>query len=131
MTLPQDVRFDGSIPVIRMLDEAKARAFYIEYLGFEIDWEHRSDPSSKASPLYMQIHLGKAMLHLNGHAESEAPTTEVRIPVHGLETYCEYLRSKTASGDMPTIVDPRYEGKGTDLNLCDPSGNLLVFWLAQ
>lgn len=131
MTLPKDVRFDSSIPVIRMFEEARTKAFYLDYLGFDLVWEHRFDTNSPASPLYMQVCLGSAVLHLDGHAEVDAPTAEVRIPVHGLEVYCEYLKSKTVSGDMPAIVDPRYEGKGTDMNLYDPSGNLLVFWLSS
>ena len=70
-------------------------------------------------------------LQLNGHAESNAPTSEVRIPLRGLEQYCEYLRAKTTGSEKPTIVDPRYEGKNTDMNIYDPSGNFLVFWLAE
>ena len=126
----QDFGVESSIPVLRMLDEAKARAFYIEYLGFEVDWEHRFG-ESPASPLYMQIHLGDAVIHLNGHADKNAPVTEVRIPVHRLDDYCEYLRTKTPGTEKPEVVDPRYEGKNTDMNLYDPFGNLIVFWLAK
>jgi len=48
-----------------MLDEDKAKAFYLDYLGFQVDWEARQ---SLTSPLYMQIRLGDALLHLDGHA---------------------------------------------------------------
>ena len=30
-----------TIPLIRIFDEAKARAFYVDWLGFSVDWEHR------------------------------------------------------------------------------------------
>ena len=60
----------SSIPVLRMFDEARAKAFYLDYLGFEVDWESRFTPTA---PLYMQIHLGDAIIHLNGHAEEDAP----------------------------------------------------------
>src|SRR5262249_7557966 len=53
----------SAIPVLRMFDEAKAKAFYLDYLGFEVDWECRFTPTA---PLYMQIRLGGALLHLNG-----------------------------------------------------------------
>lgn len=65
-------QFESSIPVLRMLDEARAKAFYIDYLGFEIDWEHRFEAATTNSPLYMQIHQGDAVIHLNGHAEQRA-----------------------------------------------------------
>ena len=81
----------SSIPVLRMFDEAQAKAFYLDYLGFQIDWESRFSPTA---PLYMQIHLGDAILQLNGHAKEDAPISEVNIPVLGLQNYCDYLIAK-------------------------------------
>lgn len=122
----------SSIPVLRMLDEARARAFYVDFLGYEVEWEHRFGEESEGSPLYMQVRLGDSVLHLNGHAEEGSPVAEVRVPVRDVEGYCELLRSRTpAGGEMPEVVDPRYEGVLTDLNLVDPSGNFLVFWLRK
>ncbi len=122
---PGDFQIKSSIPVVRMLDEDKARAFYVDFLGFEVEWEHRF---SDDAPLYMQIRLGEAVIHLNGHAEEDAPITEVRIPVRGIDAFCEHLQSKLANGPKPCLVDPRYQGEGTDMNIYDPSGNLIVFW---
>ena len=85
---PRGFEIRSSIPVLRMFDEAKAKAFYLDYLGFEVDWESRFSPTA---PLYMQIHLGDAILHLNGHAKEDAPISEVNIPVLGLQNYCDYL----------------------------------------
>jgi hypothetical protein len=114
----------SAIPVLRMFDEAKAKAFYLDYLGFEIDWESRF---SATAPLYLQIHLGDAILHLNGHATQDAPISEVNIPVLGLQKYCDYLIAKGADYPKPVAVDPRYVGRNTDVNICDPFGNWLVF----
>ena len=114
----------SSIPVLRMLDEAKAKAFYLDYLGFEVDWEGRFNPTA---PLYMQIHLGEAIIHLNGHAEEDAPISQVNIPVVGLEKYCQYLITKGADYPKPCVVDPRFRGRNTDMNIDDPFGNELVF----
>jgi hypothetical protein len=122
---PGEFAIGSSIPVVRMLYEAKAKAFYVDFLGFEIEWVHRF---SDTAPLYMQIRLGDSVIHLNGHAEEDAPITEVRIPVRGIDAFCEHLRAKLMSGPKPSLVDPRYEGEGTDMNIYDPSGNLLVFW---
>ncbi|MCA8985680.1 MAG: glyoxalase superfamily protein [Planctomycetaceae bacterium] len=121
---PRGFEIRSSIPVLRMFDEAKAKAFYLAYLGFEIDWESRFSPTA---PLYMQIHLGDAILHLNGHAKEDAPISEVNIPVLGLQNYCDYLNAKGADYPEAIAVDPRYQGRNTDLNLWDPFGNYLVF----
>lgn len=130
-TSSHEFEVGSSIPVLKMLDEAAAKAFYIDYLGFAIDWEHRFEPTSPESPLYMQVRLGDAVIHLNGHAEEDAPISEVRIPVRGLDNYCEYLRSKDAAYPKPSVVDPRYEGRNTDMNIFDPFDNYLVFWAAE
>ena len=114
----------SSIPVLRMLDEAKAKAFYLDYLGFEVDWECRFSPTA---PLYMQIHLGDAIIHLNGHAGEDAPISQVNIPVLGLQNYCDYLIAKGAGYAKPCVVDPRHQGRNTDMNIDDPFGNELVF----
>ena len=74
------------IPVWLLLDETEAKAFYVGYLGFEIDWEHRYE-DSPSSPLYMQVSLGQAVIHLNGHVTRETPVAEERIPVKGIDAY--------------------------------------------
>jgi len=42
----------SSIPVLRMSEEAAAKVFYVNFLGFEIEQEHRFEDSPE-SPLYM------------------------------------------------------------------------------
>ena len=114
----------SSTPVSRMFDEAKAKAFYLDYLGFEVHWECRFTPTA---PLYMQIRLGGALIHLNGHANEDAPISQVNIPVLGLQNYCDHLIAKGAEYPKPTVVDPRFQGRNTDMNIDDPFGNRLVF----
>ena len=46
------VRVGAATPILRIFDIAKAREFYLEYLGYTVDWEHRFAPEL---PLYMQI----------------------------------------------------------------------------
>ena len=33
-------------PIFRSFDEAKAREFYIDFLGFEVTFEHRFEPQA-------------------------------------------------------------------------------------
>ena len=39
-----------AIPVLRIFSVDKAREFYMDFLGFSLDWEHRFSPDL---PLYM------------------------------------------------------------------------------
>jgi catechol 2,3-dioxygenase-like lactoylglutathione lyase family enzyme len=50
-------------PILRIFDEAKAREFYIDFLGFKLDWEHRFEGGD--FPVYMQVSLGDCVLHLS------------------------------------------------------------------
>ena len=111
-------KIESAIPVLRMLDEDKAKAFYLDYLGFQVDWEGRQ---SLTSPLYMQIRLGDSLLHLDGHAGEDAPIYQVIIQVVGLQEYCDYLIAKKAEYPKPWPVDPRSQGRITDMNIDDPS----------
>lgn len=52
--------FGNSTPILRIIDEAKAKEFYIDFLGFEVDWEHRFD---EGLPLYMQISKDGCVIH--------------------------------------------------------------------
>jgi hypothetical protein len=44
--LPQEnaqpaTTFDKAIPILRIFDETKAREFYLDFLGFSVEFEHR------------------------------------------------------------------------------------------
>jgi len=45
----------------------------------------------------------------------------------GLDKYCQYLIAKGAGYPKPCVVDPRFLGRNTDMNIDDPFGNQLVF----
>ena len=47
------------VPILRIFDENKAREFYLEYLGFQLDWEHRFE---QEMPLYMQVSLDSIVI---------------------------------------------------------------------
>lgn len=45
-----------TIPILRIFSVEKAREFYVDYLGFQVDWEHRFED---VAPIYMQVSRGK------------------------------------------------------------------------
>ena len=55
-------KFASVTPTLRIFDVRKAREFYLDFLGFKIDFEHRFEPDV---PLYMGLSLGSAVLHLS------------------------------------------------------------------
>jgi catechol 2,3-dioxygenase-like lactoylglutathione lyase family enzyme len=109
------------IPILRIFDEALARAFYVDYLGFEIDWEHRFEPEL---PLYMQVSRGNCVLHLSGHHGDCCPGAALRIEVADLDALHAELSAKPKGPLRPGIVEQPW---GRELELKDPFGNRLVF----
>jgi hypothetical protein len=51
-------------PILRMFDETATRDFYLGFLGFHLEWDHRLEPGL---PLYMSVILGEAQLHPSQH----------------------------------------------------------------
>lgn len=37
----EPIIFERTAPIVRIFDVAKAHEFYLGYLGFAVDWEHR------------------------------------------------------------------------------------------
>lgn len=52
----------ATIPVIRMFDVGKAKEFYVDFLGFTIDWEGHI---FEGAPLYMQLSRDDLTLQLS------------------------------------------------------------------
>jgi uncharacterized glyoxalase superfamily protein PhnB len=113
-------------PILRIFDEAKAREFYVDFLGFTVDWEHRFEPSL---PLYMQISLGECVLHLTEHHGDCSPGSHLRIPAHDLDSYRSILLAKRYKYSRPSIEDTPWGTR--DMTISDPFGNALTFTAAK
>jgi uncharacterized glyoxalase superfamily protein PhnB len=110
------------IPVLRMLDVSKAKEFYIDWLGFSVDWEHRFGENF---PLYMQISGNGIVLHLSEHYGDCIPGAKVIIQLDELEKFHQQLTAKDYRYYKPGIEETEWGTK--DMNLTDPFGNKLVF----
>jgi len=109
------------IPVLRILDVAKAKEFYIDWLGFVIDWEHRFGENF---PLYMQVSLNNIVFHLTEHYGDCLPGARVRVSITAIETFHQQL--KEYKYYKPAVKQPEWETK--ELSLIDPFGNHIVFF---
>ncbi|MDJ0639189.1 MAG: glyoxalase superfamily protein [Paracoccaceae bacterium] len=116
--------FGAPTPILRSFDEAKAREFYIDFLGFEIEFEHRFGPDA---PLYMGLRRGDCALHLSEHHGDCSPGAQVRIPASGLKAYTQELRDKRYKYANPG--DPTEKPWGLyEVSIRDPFGNSLTFF---
>lgn len=119
------MEMQSPIPVLRIFDEEKAREFYVDFLGFRVDWEHRFEENF---PLYMQMSRGDCILHLSGHYGDACPGTALRIETSGLEDFRRDLLAKEYKHARPGIEDTTWGTR--EVQIHDPFGNRLIFFEA-
>jgi uncharacterized glyoxalase superfamily protein PhnB len=116
------MNFGNTTPILRSFDEAKAKEFYVDFLGFKIDWEHRFE---EGLPLYMQISKDGCVIHLSEHHGDCAPGAAMRIETTELEEYQQQLLAKQYKYARPGITDTSWGSR--DMTVNDPFGNRLIF----
>lgn len=109
-------------PILRIFDEAKAREFYVDFLGFKVDWEHRFEGNS---PLYMQVSKGGCILHLSEHNGDGSPGASIRIAVTNLEAYQAELLAKAFKYSRPGIQTMPWGSR--EMTIRDPFYNRISF----
>ena len=117
------MQFGAPTPILRSFDEAKAKEFYREFLGFTIDWEHRFEENS---PLYMQVSRGACRLHLSEHYGDGVPGVSVRIETPDVDALAAALRAKDYKFAKPGVEATSWNTRETCIK--DPFGNKLVFF---
>ncbi|SFL41994.1 glyoxalase superfamily protein [Pseudomonas sp. NFACC46-3] len=114
--------FGKTTPILRIFDEAKALAFYVDFLGFTVDWQHRFGDDF---PLYLQVSRGDCVLHLSEHHGDCTPGSALRIETDELETFQAHLLAKEYRYAHPQIQAMPWGSQ--DMTVVDPFGNRLVF----
>ncbi|MEK0315927.1 glyoxalase superfamily protein [Cohnella sp. 56] len=111
------------VPILRMFDIGRTIAFYTDYLGGTIDWEHRFEPDL---PLYMQVSLGACRIHLSEHYGDCSPGAAIRIEVADIAALHAGLTAKAAAFSRPGLA--RMPWGDDEVTVLDPAGNRLVFY---
>lgn len=110
------------VPILRAFDEAKTREFYVDFLGFEILFEHRFD---HVAPLYLGVRRGDCVLHLSEHHGDACPGSAIRIAVPDVAALCEELNARAYPYARPGYADQPWGFR--ELVVVDGAGNRLVF----
>lgn len=117
------MKFGAVVPVIRIFDEAKARQFYLDFLGFTVDFEHRFEPGM---PLYMGISMSDCKIHLSEHHGDGSPGANIRIQCDELDAYCAALNAKQYKYYRPGVQDQEWGTR--EMRVQDGFGNSITFW---
>ena len=110
-----------AIPVIRIFDLEKAQQFYLDYLGFSVDWEHRHEEDF---PTYMQISRSGCVLHLSEHHGDATPGSTCFVPITGAMALHQELGDRRYRNIKPSLEAMPW---GLQITVTDPFGNRLRF----
>ncbi len=120
--VPPAVALRPAIPILRVLDVTKAREFYLDFLGFTLDWEHRYEPDL---PWYAQISRSGLALHLSEHHGDGIPGATGLVWLTGIDELHRELIAKRYPYARPGIEDKPWNARV--LSVADPFGNRLRF----
>ena len=116
------MKFGKTTPIFRIFDEVKAREFYVDFLGFKVDWEHRFEENL---PLYMQISRDGCVLHLSEHHGDCSPGSAMRIETDRITAFHQELREREYKYARPELAETAWGSM--DFSVADPFGNRLTF----
>ena len=116
------ISFRTTVPLLRIFDVEKAKEFYVSFLGFAVDWEHRFD---EKAPAYIQVSRAGLALHLTEHHGDACPGSTVFVWMIGLEDFHREISSKGYGYLRPGIQTTFYRAKC--MEVIDPFGNRIRF----
>lgn len=111
-----------TIPTLRIFNVEKAKEFYVDFLGFNVDWEHRFE---EVAPVYMQVSRGGLTLHLSEHHGDACPGSTVFVRVGGLRDYHREISAKGYGYLRPGVQATFHDS--IQMEVIDPFGNRIRF----
>lgn len=116
------VTFAAAVPIFRIFSVEKAREFYLDFLGFKLDWEHRFEPDT---PVYMQVSRGPVVLHLSEHHGDACPGSTAYVRMRGVRDYHAEISAKGYRYLRPGVESRDWTE--AEMTVTDPFGNRIRF----
>ena len=108
------------VPVLRIRDIERSRSFYVDALGFEVDWVWRHEPEL---PAFMQISKAGLSVYLSEHEGDGTPGSVAYLYVNEVDAW----RERAADAGLEIAAEPEDKPWGNrEMSLRDPDGNRLV-----
>lgn len=115
------IKIQPPIPIFRIFAVDKAMEFYRDFLGFNVDWEHRFGENF---PLYCQISRDGMLLHLSEHAGDASPGAKAFVWMSGVRALHAELTGKDYRYMKPGLEKAPW---GLELTVTDPFSNRIAF----
>jgi len=109
-------------PILRIFSMEKAMEFYVDFLGFEVDWTHQHTPDL---PTYMQVSRSSVALHLTEHHGDASPGAHVHVEMRGIRAFHTELLGKHYRFSRPGLEEAPWGA--LTCQVPDPFGNRISF----
>ena len=116
------MKLQAAIPLFRIFDYALAKAFYVDWLGFQIDWEHQFAPGM---PRYVQVSRDALVLHLTEHFGDCCPGAKAFVHVDDVEALQRELHQRPNPNMNPGLEEAPWGAR--TMEVIDPFGNRICF----
>jgi len=108
------------VPALRITDYQRSKAFYVERLGFRVEWEHRFEPQF---PVFMAVVRDGMQFYLSEHSGDCQVGGLVHLVVEDVDAW---HRDFEGRGVRPTEL-PNDDLGFRNMTVTDPDGNQLRF----
>lgn len=108
-------------PQLRMTNWKHTRAFYVDGLGFKVDWEHQFEPGL---PVFASLTRDGLSLFLTEHTGDCQPGGAAYLVVDDVDAL---FREISRRGITPAELPGETEWRAREMTVVDPDGNRLRF----
>lgn len=108
-----------TVPMLHIDSYEQAKAYYVDWLGFGIDWEFRLEATF---PVYMQVSRDGLVLHLSQHKADNPGGVKCHVDVDDLDALVAEWKDRRPGFTQEVQIAP---WNAKHLSLKDPFGNEL------
>jgi catechol 2,3-dioxygenase-like lactoylglutathione lyase family enzyme len=108
-----------TVPILHIEDYAEAKAYYVDWLGFNVDWEFRLESTF---PVYMQVSRDALVLHLSEHKGDNPGGVKCHVDVDDLDSLVAEWKLRRPDFNQGIQITP---WNSKHISLQDPFGNTL------
>ena len=108
------------VPALRITDYERSKAYYVETLGFTVDWEHRFEPHF---PVFMSVVRDGMQIYLTQHSGDCQVGGLVHFVILDVDAWHSEFRERGASVTEAPNTDLGFR----NMTITDPDGNQLRF----
>ena len=122
----QSAELKDVIPILDVRDVEAALRFYVERLGFQIDFRYEEDPNNYAGVRRGGVSLHMQWQHEDHFRDGTAGRLRVRIVVDDPDALFEEYRAKGVLDETTRVRDTVWGTR--EFGFRDPDGNGLTFY---